>query len=207
MNAGGVSVAGSLSDAEVLASYGMLRRTFSGILAVFSVMPRGIQHYQEIKQRAPAVNTVEDAIQRFLTAPEFKLSHAVAYSKWEQACKALWGAESTEQLTTIGHLCREAMQEFASSLAVQHHIDVSQIKPEKTVDRLRSILKSRGRLGDTEAAFLDAVIPYWGVVSDLVQRQEHGGLREREPVTWEDARRVVFQTCVVMFELSRSLNR
>jgi hypothetical protein len=39
----------------------------------------------------------------------------------------------------------------------------------------------------------------------LVQRQEHGAQKEVTPLTWEDARRVVFQTCVVMYEINRAL--
>jgi hypothetical protein len=50
---------------------------------------------------------------------------------------------------------------------------------------------------------LKALLAYWGTVNDLVQRQEHGGQKEREPLKWEDGRRVVFQTAVVMFEIAR----
>ena len=39
---------------------------------------------------------------------------------------------------------------------------------------------------------------------DLVQRQEHGGQKEGEPLGWEDGRRVVFQTANVMVELHRA---
>jgi hypothetical protein len=63
------------------------------------------------------------------------------------------------------------------------------------------------QVGKTHQAFLDALLAYWGTVSDLVQRQEHGGLREREPLTWEDTRRVVFQTAIVMFEIAQAADR
>jgi hypothetical protein len=45
----------------------------------------------------------------------------------------------------------------------------------------------------------------YATVSDLVQRQEHAGQREGEPLVWEDGRRIVFQTAIVMFEIDRSL--
>jgi hypothetical protein len=38
-------------------------------------------------------------------------------------------------------------------------------------------------------------------------RQEHAGTREGEPLIWEDGRRVVLQTAVVMFEIDKSLSR
>jgi hypothetical protein len=37
------------------------------------------------------------------------------------------------------------------------------------------------------------------------KRQEHGGQKEGRPLTWEDARRVVFQTLIVMYEIDRAL--
>jgi hypothetical protein len=46
-----------------------------------------------------------------------------------------------------------------------------------------------------------------GTLSDLAQRQEHGGQREAEPLVHEDARRLVFQAAMVMFEVIRSLTR
>jgi hypothetical protein len=39
-----------------------------------------------------------------------------------------------------------------------------------------------------------------------VQRQEHGAQKEGRPLVWEDGRRVVFQTAIVMFELDRALS-
>src|SRR5439155_2241153 len=66
-------------------------------------------------------------------------------------------------------------------------------------------LLTHTRAGRT--AFLDALIGYWGAVSDLVQRQEHGGQREGAELTWHDARRVVFQVAMVMFEVDSALGR
>jgi hypothetical protein len=51
MNAEGVSVVGSLSDAEVLAQNGLLREGRDGILQTFSVLPRDVEYYQEINRR------------------------------------------------------------------------------------------------------------------------------------------------------------
>lgn len=52
---------------------------------------------------------------------------------------------------------------------------------------------------------LDALVVYWGTVSDLIQRQEHGAQKEGEALRWEDGRRVVFQTAVVMFEIAHTV--
>jgi hypothetical protein len=53
----------------------------------------------------------------------------------------------------------------------------------KTVARIRVVLDRRSlRLSTTEKPFLDALLVYWGTVSDLVQRQEHGGQKEGTPL-------------------------
>jgi hypothetical protein len=76
--------------------------------------------------------------------------------------------------------------------------------PQKTVDRLRVVMK-KVDVSDAVKEFAAALIAYFGVVSDLAQRQEHGAQKEREPLKWEDARRIVFQTAMLMFELDRTL--
>jgi hypothetical protein len=52
---------------------------------------------------------------------------------------------------------------------------------------------------------LDALLAYWGTTSDLAQRQEHGAQKEGEVLTWEDSRRLVFHTAIVMVEIDRTL--
>ena len=63
------------------------------------------------------------------------------------------------------------------------------------------------RPGETLSAFLQALVAYWGTLSDLVQRQEHGGQREARPLVSEDGRRIVFQTLNVMYEIDRAVGR
>lgn len=58
-----------------------------------------------------------------------------------------------------------------------------------------------------EGPFVESLVAYWDTVSDLAQRQEHGGHRDAEPLTHEDARRLVLQTAVMMFEVRRRLTR
>lgn len=72
----------------------------------------------------------------------------------------------------------------------------------------------KSQLGDREkvfllavTAYLDALLEYWRSVSGLIQRQEHGNQKVGSELTWEDARRAVFQTGIVLFELDRALRR
>ena len=209
LHLGGSSVKfqGSVADAEVLARCGLLDRSCNSQgHPTFYVLPGGIAFYESSKRASPAVETVEDEIRRFLARPEISKAHSSALAKWEQAASLLWGADSAQQLTTIGHLCREVLQEFAASLAKQQNVAVSAIEPAKTIARLKAVLGARCEgLGKTEAAFLDVLVSYWDAVSGLVQRQEHGAQREGVILVWEDARRVVFQTLIVMYEVARAV--
>ena len=147
------------------------------------------------------ITVIDNEIRSFLDAEWFVASFPEAHSRWQQAAQDLWDAESQSQMTRIGHTCREALQEFAAAIAKQK-IGSSPADPAKTVQTIRVVIGQRQR-GNSEKAFLDALLCYWGTVNDLVQRQEHGGVKEGEPLKWEDARRVVFQTAIVMFEVAK----
>jgi hypothetical protein len=199
-----------IGDIEILARESLIDITYgSGGSPNVNVLPRGYAYYEYMKQQAgQPLENVENSVRTYLTSESFSQKYPNAYQKWVEAEDMLWGSDSENQLTTIGHLCREAVQEFASHLVEQYKpIDVPQDKAS-TVARIRAILNHRkGSLGDTEVELLDALFTYWGTLIDLIQRQEHGGQKEGTPLVWEDGRRVVFQLAVVMFEIDRSLTK
>ena len=199
-------------DVEVLAHEGLLLGSYSSQgNFIFDVRPLGFRYYEYLKQRnGQPIQELETTIGNYLNAEQFQKKYSTTYKKWAAAEAMLWESDSEKQLTTIGHLCREAMQEFATALV--NHYQPPNVEKNKasTVARIRAILEIMGdKLGKTEKPFLDAILAYWGTASDLVQRQEHGAQREkvREPLVWEDGRRVVFQTAVVMFEIDSALSR
>jgi hypothetical protein len=78
--------------------------------------------------------------------------------------------------------------------------------PTKTLDRASAVINLRRQeLGEASSELLDALFGYWRAVNSVVRRQEHGAQKEGEPLTWEDGRRVVYQTMAVMVELDRAL--
>lgn len=197
-------------DLDVLAQAGLVTPSYgSGRDPNYEVHPRGYQYYEWLHQQAgQSVEHMEAEIKSYLDAEDFQRRHPLAYQKWTGAAGRLWSSDSEAEWTTIGHLCREAMQEFADDLVRQFRPEDVTDDKAKTVARLRAVLNVRkSRMGDSEAAFLDALLPYWGTVNDLIQRQEHDSQKEGVPLVWEDARRVVFQTAVVMFEIDRALRR
>jgi hypothetical protein len=191
-------------DVDVLRAEGLL--TFRD--DSFTISPRAVALYQEWKatQVEPAAD-VEDQINRYLDSERFRGRYPEAYARWEEAAILLWGEDSDQELSTIGHKCREAIQEFASALLSFYEIQNANPDKAKTRDRFSAVVNNRRPIiGDAKSALLDALFDYWKAAGEqLVQRQEHAGQRQREPLTWEDGRRVVFQTAVLMFEVDRTL--
>jgi hypothetical protein len=195
-------------DLDVLEGEGLLNVSYpTPHVRRFDVTARGFQVYEELQRNADTpLRQVEDYLTRYLDSDAFQRSYQEAYRKWSEAAAKLWASDTEQQLTMIGHLCREAMQAFATTLVDRYQPPGIDTDKTRDVARIRAVLdQHRPRLGKTTAPFLDALLGYWGTVSDLVQRQEHGAQKEGRPLVWEDARRVVFQTAVVMFEIDRAL--
>jgi hypothetical protein len=173
----------------------------------FFVPPDGYAYYEHLKRRSgEATRQVEQDIQHYLDAESFRAAYPDAYARWKEAADHLWSADSERELSTIGHKCREAIQEFATALVEKYQPPDVNPDKAKTRDRLSAVINlRRPDLGEARSELLDGLFDYWRAADKLIQRQEHAGQREGEPLTGEDGRRVVFQTAVVMFEVDRSL--
>ena len=173
----------------------------------FEVTPLGYQYYDWMKQQAgQPVNVIESEVRTYLNADSFRQKYPKAYEKWSNAESLLWGSDSEQQLTTIGHLCQEAVQEFATALVDKYQPQNVEKEVIKTVARLRAVIEKQESMGKDIKACLEALIVYWGTVNDLIQRQEHGGQKEGKPLVWEDGRRVVFHALFLMCETDRTLS-
>jgi hypothetical protein len=195
-------------DLHVLSDAGLIRITnyHSGNSSGFNfiIPPHALQYYQEIKS-GEAAHQIEQDVMRYLDAPAFQQQYPAAWDRWTGAAELLWRSDSPAELSTIGHKCREAVQEFVTALINLHGISGANPDRAKTRDRFSAVLSDRrDGLGASRSELLDALFSYWKAACDLIQRQEHAGQREGEPLVWEDGRRVVFQTAVLMFEIARS---
>jgi hypothetical protein len=143
---------------------------------MIDVSPRGFQLYEELRRHTDTpLRQVEEDLMRYLDSDAFQRSYPEAYRKWSEAAERLWASESEQQLTMVGHLCREAMQAVATTLVDRYQPPGVDTNKTHDVARIRAVLdQHRPRLGTTAAPFLAALLAYWGTVSDLVQRQEHG---------------------------------
>ncbi len=182
----------------------------------FYVTPNGHKYYRELKQRSgQSVERTESYVKNFLNAEQFRKNYPQAYEKWLQAEENLWVEDWETQLTKIGHDCREAIQKFAETLINRYQLQHKYPDQNKDIGRIKAVIEQRKeKLSQKEKKFLDSLLEYldslleyWKALSGLVQRQEHGIQDVNESLTWEDGRRVVFQTAIVMFEVDRSLSR
>ena len=186
-----------------------LRETGKGA-AAFVVSPEGFAFYDEIKRAEGGPIERVEAEVRHLLGTDVAVAYPEAAERWREAEDLLWRTDAEQQLTAIGHKCREALQSFAQSLYEQHCPDSQPLPREQTLNKIRAVLQSRrSSLGQTTERFLNAywetVNAYWETVNDLAERAEHGSQREGRPLLWEDARRLVFQTLLVMVELAAAM--
>jgi len=199
-----------MGDIKILAREGLIALSYvqRGVHS-FDVISSGFKYYEDMKlsQNQP-VQRVENAVKQFLNANNFRRKYSKVYLNWARAETLLWSSDSQSQLTTIGYLCHEALQDFAAILVKKHRPPNVDTDKANTVARIRAVLNQRcDQLGRTESPFLEALLVYWGTVSDLVQRQKHGGKKEGEPLIWEDGRRVVFQTAILIMEIDSALSK
>lgn len=197
-------------DWEILAGAGLIQGTprSDGQIVRFDVTPLGFAWYREMKAlTGRPMDQVATEVTRFVEDDEFSSRYPGAAERWRGAHSDLWTADSETKLTEIGHKCREAMQQFADTLISRLGLEAPDQNLAKDQSRIWTVVTALARtLGDREKAMVLAHGTCWQAVSDLVQRQEHGG-QKTSPLVWEDGRRVVFQAAVVMYELHRLAGR
>jgi hypothetical protein len=166
----------------------------------FDVTNRGYLAAREIRSsRGSGIQQVESEVFRYVSSGGFAQRHSAAATKLRSAEEALIKAEI--EPSAIGHFCREAFQEFAHGITE----DADPTRKAQTKNRIRAAIATRRPdIGDRHIAWLEALTTYTLTVIDLAQRQEHLGTAEGEPDP-EDARIVVFQTAVALYELDRAL--
>jgi len=196
-----------MGDADELARRGLIRLgRAGGNTRQMDVTNDGFDYYEQSRRAGNRpIERIEVQMKTYLLADAFGRRHPASLAKWKRAEAALWSTDTADQMTTIGHLCREAIQDFATeSLATTEPIRADP-DIQHTVSRMRSVIGGRVK-SESLRDFANALLAYWGSVVDIVNRQEHRAATEREDLTWEDARRAVFQTLIVMHEVDRALS-
>lgn len=168
----------------------------------------GHEYYAQMRSRGgEASDRVEAEVRKLLDDHQFRTMFPGAFVRWSEAERLLWSEDSDRDLSTIGHKAREAVQELVSALV--ERVELADVEKDvaKVKNRLRAVIEVRRQsIGKTRFDVLLAFFEYWSKVVDLVQRQEHSGLREGEDVTWDDARRVVLHTAVLLTDVAQAMD-
>ncbi len=157
---------------------------------------------------------IEDYLRAYLVQERFTSQYPRAAQRWSQVWAMLWRANSTDRVVAVADRAYEVMSEFVAALVDLH--ELHPVDPgwtgalgdrDATLERLASVIEScRPALGDGRCALLQTLLDYWQALSDSVQRhREHRAGRVLGRLTWEDGRRVVVLTAMVMVEIDRSL--
>jgi hypothetical protein len=194
------------TDMYALAQAGLVRPGHSG--KDYTLTGDGYAYYSALKQReGEPVARQETNLRSLIEAGAFRRDSPMAYARWAEAEALLWTADSRREFTTIGHKAREAIQEFATELIAKYQPPNADPDPALVNRRLGAVIAAQlPELGEARAAHLRALGDYSEATLGLIQRQEHGGQKEGHALTWQDARRVVLHSAVVMCEFTVSLS-
>ena len=118
----------------------------------------------------------------------------------------LWDADSRVKVVALATEAREAMREFACALVDWSEPHAAVQESKDTVVRLSALVEmQRPRLGEDRCALQAALLEYWDALCTAVQRHGDPHQTVQERLRWEDGRRVVVLTALVMVEVDRCL--
>jgi len=150
---------------------------------------------------------LEDYLRAYLEDERFRSEYPAAYARWSEASAMLYGGDASEGMFAAGPKAREALAAFASVLAGGYRPLASSPGSEaSTQARLAAWIQSHGHaLGESRCGLLEALLGYWRALNDGPQRQPLDAHEVGDELRWEDARRVLVLTALVMVEIDRSL--
>lgn len=167
------------------------------------VTPEGLRVSGVSHRSQGAGRQMLEVLAGYLDEEAFRRRHPQAHEEWRSAFD-LYRVNPERHAKHIGLGCRTSIDAFADDLVRETGAEVD--ADAGSVDRIRAALRAR-RSGMPKRlpAALDALVRYWGAMSDLANRQTHGARKEGEQLTREDARRLLFQLMYVMHELDRAI--
>jgi len=107
-------------------------------------------------------------------------------------------------VTEVGFKCREAIPSFALIYYSRFYQTAAAepIAKEKTADLISKVLVHlNASRGEMDIAFAGALYWFWRRLIDLDQKVVRDATTPSRPLTWEDARRVLLYTYLVIGEL------
>ncbi len=164
----------------------------------FDITREGYAYVEAIQQRGEPLGQIEQTVESYIEAEGFRERHPEAYRRWRLAHDYM-AADPIEHAERIGFECREALPAFANSLAALNGVEAS----DSHFDTISAVIaKRRPDVGKRPSALLVALYKLWQTVNGVDQRQTHA---RSVTLDADDARRCVFYTGLVMYELDRTL--
>jgi len=134
--------------------------------------------------------------------------YPTAFAHLRKAMKVLCEGTDETDWSTVGHDCRLAMQDFAQAVYERFYPAAKQepLSLEKSVEKIRRVLARQPKTSQTLASMVEALLTYWGTVTDYVQRAEHRSQKEGGQITEEDAKRCILYSYLVLAEITNILH-
>ena len=158
---------------------------------------------------------IEDYLRAYLESERFRSNHPLACGRWVVAWEMLWCADSRAKVIAVGQRARTAMLAFCSSMVDRcAPLTMDANWPEllagtprrpEPVDGLAAITEGcRRELGEERCAILQSLLDDWRSLLEQVERHGRDSQPAGERLRWEDGRRLVLFTALVMVETDRS---
>jgi ribosomal protein S15P/S13E len=158
---------------------------------------------------------IEDYLRSYLEDEHFRMTHPLACGRWIVSWEMLWCADSRAKVIAVGQRAREAMQAFGSSLLEAcAPLAMDPRWPELLAERatrgdlldaVGGVLDAYGeQLGSERSELLAGLLEHWRALAEHVRRHEQDQQAAAGRLRWEDGRRLVLLTALVMVEVDRS---
>jgi hypothetical protein len=158
---------------------------------------------------------IEDYLRAYLEDQRFRSTHPLACGRWIVACEMLWCADSRSKVIAVGQRAGDAMQAFSVSmhercvpLAMDSQwgdVPADESRRRGPLENLMRITQNHGeQLDPARSRLLLELLEPWRALSEELQRHERGPQPPDERLRWEDGRRLVLLTALVMVEFDRS---
>jgi hypothetical protein len=160
---------------------------------------------------------IDDYLRSYLEDERFRSTHPLAYGRWLVAWEMLWCADSRTKVIAVAQRAADAMRAFASSLlerrtpaAIDRHwpdlLADGSSRPEPA-DGLTTIMDVYGEeLGEERSELLGGLLEHWRALLEHVRCHEDRAQGSSGRLRWEDGRRLVLFTALVMVEIDRSVD-
>jgi hypothetical protein len=172
-------------------------------------------HPSEPRVELEDFERIEDYLRAYLESERFRSTHPIACGRWIVAWEMLWCADSRAKVLALGQRARDAMQAFsASMLELCTPLAMDSRWPEllaegsrrsDPLDGLISVTETyRQQLGEERYGLLCGLLESWVALHETLRSHEQASQQADRRLRWEDGRRLVLLTALVMVETDRS---